>query len=399
MPVRAASPPSRRRLAVLGRQLLAGPQPSVVEASSPGPATEAKTRTAVVVERGTEKVIYSKTGPGLNFPESARWHDGRFYFVDMTAEPSKAGWGSTGRVLSIGPNGEDPKIEVDMKNVDNMSPSGLGWLPDGRMIIVSMGSCKLYTKDASGKIEEYADLSHHKVGKAAFMNDMTVSKAGHCYVDLYTGQPVMSQNKVIMVPPGGGNKGQDSVCVTTQNLACPNGLVLTPDGTQLMIGETNAHKYTCLDVDPQTGLATRQREWSDPGLMTPGGVPGTDGRAFNFNPDGCCLDAEGCIWCASPFMEPPMHIINGEGHQGGGPFCRVGPGGVVLEVIQPSAGKSAIACCIGGADGKTLFMLESKYGPGKENIADPNNGQVRTIRLKVGAAKDPSDPRYCSGYR
>ncbi len=59
-----------------------------------------------------------------------------------------------------------------------MSPSELGWLPDGRMLIVSMGNCKLYTRDAtSGKVEEYADLSKHSEGGRAFMNDMTVSKA------------------------------------------------------------------------------------------------------------------------------------------------------------------------------------------------------------------------------
>merc|ERR1719473_324274 len=112
-------------------------------------------------------------------------------------------------------------------------------------------------------------------------------------------------------------------------------------------------------------MLSRQRVWSDPGMMTPG-VPGSGGNAFPFHP-------EGCIWSSSP------NLSQGGIGKGGGPHCRVAPGGQILEIILPTPGKSAIACCLGGPDGKTLFLLE----------ADMKKGQIRTIQVEVGAAKDP----------
>merc|ERR1719456_305720 len=110
------------------------------------------------------------------------------------------------------------------------------------------------------------------------LNDMTVAKEGHAYVDLYTAKNKLC--KVICVPLGGG----EGVEVATE-LKNPNGLVLTPDGKQLIVGETAGRRYTAFDRDPSTGLLSNRRVWAD----TP-----------TVSPDGCCLDAEGCIWAASP---------------------------------------------------------------------------------------------------
>merc|ERR1719199_1605189 len=100
---------------------------------------------------------------------------------------------------------------------------------------------------------------------------MTVSRTGHAYVDLITRKQTF---KIIMVPPGGGA----GVCVDDQ-VKFPNGLVITPDGKQLIVGETTGHRYVAYDIDPSTGLLSNKRDWA----VLPDDV----------NPNGCCLDAEG----------------------------------------------------------------------------------------------------------
>merc|ERR1719161_1895571 len=105
-------------------------------------------------------------------------------------------------------------------------------------------------------------------------------------------------------------------------------MVITPDGKTLILSETTNHKFTAWDIDPSTGLLSNQRVWAE--------LPA------HMNPDGCCLDAEGCIWSSSPKFE--------EGNlwpsPGGAGHNRIGKGGVILETIQPAEGKTAVACCL-----------------------------------------------------
>merc|ERR1712224_192882 len=149
--------------------------------------------------------------------------------------------------------------------------------------------------------------------------------------------------------------------------------------------------------DEVSGMLSNQRVWSDPGKI-PQNVKASATMGaplyFNFNPDGCCLDEEGCIWSSSPNI--------GTKKQPGkprGPHCRLTPDNRVLEVILPPPDMDTIACSLGGEDGKTLFLLEAKHGPGKRVLEDPNTAHIRTIQVDAGAAKDPTDPNYTAGYR
>lgn len=316
--------------------------------------------TDIVVE-GLPVVLYDR----LNFPEAPRWHGGRLFFVNMCTNEGKGGPGSAGCVESVTLTG-DHRIEADLTAITGRNPSGLGWLPDGRLVVVSTGSFELLAQDPStGLLEKYADLTSHSASGKGLLNDMTVSREGHAYVDLYSKGELC---KIVCVPPGGG-----AGTVVAENLDMPNGLVITPDGLKLIVGETQAGQLTVFDRNPLTGLLSGQRVWAKvPGLM----------------PDGCCLDSEGCLWVAS--------VSGKETH-----FARIEEGGRVLEEIKPVQGSkmNCIACCLGGPDRKTLFLLESIHLPGEQAFRDPHRAWIRTVKVSVGAASDPRDPRYCAGYR
>ena len=163
-------------------------------------------------------------------------------------------------------------------------------------------------------------------------------------------------------------------------------MVITPDGHTLIVGETAKSQFTAFDIDVNTGLLSDQRVWAS--------LPGV-------NPDGCCMDAAGCMWVASP----TGHGINSEEAEVS-KFIRFAQGGQVLEEILPLEGNNAIACCIGTprfssvrsgpADGHTLFLLESKYMAGSQ--PEPDKALIRTVQVEVGGAQDPNNPRYCAGY-
>lgn len=306
-------------------------------------------------------VLYDR----LNFPEAPRWRDGRLYFVNMASEVGSGGPGGSGRVESLSLSGEH-RVEANLAPITAKNPSGLGWLPDGRMLIVSTGTFELLSlAPGTGRLEKYADLSSHSVNGKGLLNDMTVSREGHAYVDLYTAGKLC---KIICVPPGGGEGTE-----VATGLGSPNGLVLTPDGLKLIVAETRNARLTVFDRDPLTGLLSGQRIWAEvPGLV----------------PDGCCLDSEGCMWVASPSDKQTR-------------FARIAEGGRVLETIKPVEGSkmNCIACCLGGPDRRTLFLLESLHFPGEEAFQNPNTACIRTVKLSVGAASDPRDPKYCAGYR
>ena len=280
---------------------------------------------------------------GLTFGEGPRWHDGKFYFSDFYSH----------KVFSLDMKGNS-KLIVEIPN----QPSGLGWLSDGTMLIVSMKDRKLMSYK-NNVLKEVADLS----SLAGFhCNDMVVDSRGNAYIgnfgfNTYSGEELKPAN-LILVRPG------EDPCVAANNLLFPNGTVITPDGRTLIVGETYAARLTAFDVNEDATLSNR-RIWADLTLSVDDGeVPA---------PDGMCLDAEGAIWVASPST---AEVI------------RVKEGGEILDSIPVST--NAYACMLGGDDLCTLFICTSNAsGVDPEAALREKSGKIETVRVDVPGAGKP----------
>ncbi len=244
---------------------------------------------------------------GLCFGEGPRWHEGQLYFSDMHART----------VFALDPDGRLERVT----ELNGDEPSGLGWLPDGRMLIVSMQKQQLLVLD-DGELQVFADLS----GLASFhCNDMVTDTQGRSYVgnfgyDLHANAP-SKPAEIILVHPDGTTE------LAANDLAFPNGTVITPDGKTLIVGESFGARLTAFDIETD-GKLTGRREWA---------------RLENAVPDGICLDEAGGIWVASPVSHEVLRVIEG---------------GEVTDRIPVK--NQAYACMLGGEDRKTLFIMTSK---------------------------------------
>jgi len=280
---------------------------------------------------------------GLTFGEGPRWHEEKFYFSDFYSH----------KVFSLDMDGNS-KVIVEVPG----QPSGLGWMPDGTMLIVSMKDKKLLSFN-NKTLSEVADLSDF----AGFhCNDMVVDDQGNAYIgnfgfNTYSGEEIKPAN-LILVRPG------EDPCVAADDLLFPNGTVITPDGKTLIIGETYAARLTAFDINEDATLSNR-RVWADFTLdADEGDVP---------VPDGMCLDAEGAIWVASPTTADVI---------------RIKEGGEVLDRI--SVETNAYACMLGGDDLKTLFICTSNAsGVDPESALREKSGKIETIKVEVPGAGKP----------
>ena len=280
---------------------------------------------------------------GLTFGEGPRWHEDKFYFSDFYSH----------KVYTLDLEGNHEVI-VEVPN----QPSGLGWMPDGTMLIVSMKDRKLLSfRDNS--LEERADLS----GLAGFhCNDMVVDSKGNAYIgnfgfNTYEGEEVKSTN-LILVRPG------EEPCVAADNILFPNGTVITEDEKTLVVGETYAAKLTAFDINEDASLSNR-RVWADlTQSIDDGNVP---------VPDGMCLDAEGAIWVASPSTADVI---------------RVKEGGEILERIPVET--NAYACMLGGKDRKTLFICTSNAsGVDPDSALREKSGKIEIVEVEVPGVGRP----------
>ena len=277
---------------------------------------------------------------GLTFTEGPRWHDGRLYFSDFF----------THRVLAVDTEGNMETIVETPQQ-----PSGLGWSPDGSMLIVSMNDQKLLSF-SNGELSEVADLSQLATH---FCNDMVVDKKGNAYVgnfgfDLHEGEPIKPTN-LILVRPG------EEPCVVAENVFFPNGTVITPDDKTLIVGETFASCLTAFDINEDGSLSNR-RVWADLRLIEEG---------YNPVPDGICLDAEGAIWVASPSTNDVI---------------RVQEGGALLDKVEVDRG--AFACMLGGENGNTLFISTANDST-EETCLKERSARIEVIDVDVPRAGLP----------
>lgn len=271
---------------------------------------------------------------GLSFGEGPRWRDDRLYFSDFYVH----------QVRTVDESGKaETIVEVPGR------PSGLGWRPDGTMLIVSMTDRRLM-RFAGGKLTVEAELGAIATG---LCNDMVVDAKGRAYVgnfgfDRHAGEKPRAAVLARVDPDG-------SVHAAAGELMFPNGTVITPDGRTMIIGETFAKRLTAFDI-ADDGTLSNRRIWAE----TP-----------NCNPDGICLDAEGGIWVTGAFTH---HMI------------RVFEGGRVTHDLDLGE-RAAYACMLGGKDRRTLFVVtNSGSGPA---IAAKKDGRIETVRVDVPGAGLP----------
>jgi sugar lactone lactonase YvrE len=253
---------------------------------------------------------------GGSFFESPRWHDGRWWISDFY----------TCQVLAVTPEGKAEEIAVI-----ESQPGGTGWLPDGTLLIVSRRDHRLLARDAGGAMDVVADLTDCSKG---VLNDMVVDGAGRAWIgdigfDPHRGESFAPTTMKRVDPDG-------TVAVVADDLHCPNGAVVTSDGTTLIVGESYAARYAAFTIQPDGTLADR-RVWAE---IPP---PADDGPsvALDARPDGCCLDADEHLWVA----------------EATGRRCiRVSPEGAIVETIAAPAGSNIFACMLGGEDGTTLLL-------------------------------------------
>jgi sugar lactone lactonase YvrE len=286
----------------------------------------------------------------LTLAESPRWHDGRLYVSDFYAE----------EVVALDLDGNRETI-VRVPG----QPSGLGWLPNGDLLIASMRDASVLRFDGSS-LEQVTSVA----ATSAVLNDMVVSSQGRAYVggmpDLYSllgdgsGATAVDielapQPLYLVEPRDPGEEGRHRIAAT--DVEFPNGAVITPDGGCLIVAETMAMRLLAFDIEPGGSLSHR-RVWAELGRM----------------PDGICLDAEGCVWVAVP--HPP------EAHG----FLRVAEGGEVRDRIATE--RSAVAVELGGPEGEDIFMLEATVVAvdrlGEASVR--GNGCVRVGKTEVPGA-------------
>jgi sugar lactone lactonase YvrE len=269
---------------------------------------------------------------GLDFGEGPRWHDGRLWVSDFFAR----------RVQSFDATGHR-RVEVEFDD----QPSGLGWLPSGELLVVAMTTRQVRRVDAAGRIHLHADLSALVTGDC---NDMVVDGRGNAYVGNFgaNNEAGVRVADLMLVRSDGSTE------VAAKALQFPNGSVISPDGTTLIVGESLGARYTAFSIR-HDGSLTDQRVWAQ--------LPGKA-------PDGCALDADGAIWMADVF---------------GGSCLRVTEGGNITDTV--TASQPVFACALGGPDRRTLYLITApSYG---EERVGKAQGRIETTLVDVPGAGRP----------
>jgi sugar lactone lactonase YvrE len=269
---------------------------------------------------------------GIGLGESARWHDDRLWFADWVAQ----------ELIALDP--ADGRHEV-IANVRSL-PFSIDWLPNGTPLITS--GTKLLRLQPDGELVVHADLG--PVSEHGW-NEIVVDGRGNTYV-----------NTIDFDFMGGGPPGPGVIALVTPDselrevagdLAFPNGMVVTPDDSTLIVAESFAGQLTAFDIDGDGGLSGR-RVWADLGE---GG-------------DGICMDTDGAIWT------PAANEVR-----------RVREGGEVLDRVELD--QFAFACTLGGADRRTLFVMVNDWNGVEQIGKGPRSGRVLAVEAPAPHAGRP----------
>ena len=264
---------------------------------------------------------------GFCFCEGPRWFEGLLWFSDMLGEA----------VHTVTLSGSMTTLPLP-----GVSPSGLGFRPDGSLLIASTEDRRLLRYDGE-TVDTVADLS---ALAPADLGDMVVDGHGRAYI----GSQAVHGGVILRVDP------DDKVSVVARDLDFPNGMAITPDHRTLIVAESVGRRLTAFSIGPDGALSDR-RVFAD----------GLDGP-----PDGICLDAEGGVWTAMTLAHQFERIEGrgGEGH--------------VTHRID-IGDRAAIACMLGGSANRTLFMLTSSDAYPKRLIGT-RLSRVDTVIVDTPAA-------------
>lgn len=264
---------------------------------------------------------------GLSFPESPRWFNGRLWFSDFYQHA----------VFNVDAEGRLHRV-LDVPQ----QPSGLGWMPNGDLLVVSMLD-KRVLRVSDGKVSTHADLSGWA---SAPCNDMVVTSDGSAYVgnfgfDRHKGEAEKATSLLRISPDGAVNEAATSILF-------PNGCAVSQDGRRLYLAESFGHRILRYQVSAGGLLQDREvvHESSD------------------FFPDGLCLDADESLWVANPISRRLQHLS---------------PHGEVIHTLGLPGDRLPIACVIGGSDGRVLYVAScSGLGPGMAALRD---GRIEMIHF------------------
>jgi sugar lactone lactonase YvrE len=276
---------------------------------------------------------------GLAMVESARWHDGRLWFAHWGAE----------EVVAVDMDG---RSEVMAPGPAQLGWS-IAWLPDGRLLVTGP---ELLRQEPDGTMVRHADLT----GVAPHgWNEIVVDPRGNIYLDGFgfdfLGGGAPEPGIIAVVTPDGAARE------VAGDIQFPNGMVVTPDGSTLVVAESFGRRLTAFDIEPDGGL-THRRVWAD-------GV----------GPDGICVDAEGAIWTQT--LDVLLH--SGDPQAPRGAVVRMREGGEVLDRIETD--QECFACTLGGPDGRTLFLLCADWrGPDQvAAVIAERTGKILTASAEV----------------
>jgi len=290
---------------------------------------------------------------GGHFYEGPRWHEGRLWVSDFYGH----------QVISTTREG-DARVEAVVPN----QPSGLGWLPDGRLLIASMLDQLVLRREPSGELVEHADLSTYTGGH--LINDMWVDTDGTAYVSTFSFNPFagdpLRTAPVVMVRPDG------SSAIAADGFYVPNGIVALP-GSVIVVAETMGQRLTAFDRNP-SGELTGRRPWAAFGPAPVSDDVAAVAATLAASPDGIAVpDAEGAIWVADAY---------------GNRVMRVREGGEILDDI-PLAYTNTYACALGGVDGSTLFICAA---PDFDAAARSAAAEAQVLAVKVAVPAGVAAP-------
>jgi len=276
---------------------------------------------------GSQPLRRTLLAEGFCFGEGPRWFEGLLWFSDMLGEA----------VHTVSLDGS-----VTTLPLPGHCPSGLGFRPDGTLLIVSAEHRVILGYDGD-TVTEIADLS---ATAPANLGDLVVDGHGRAYI----GSQAREGGVIVRLEP------DDSFTVVAEDLDFPNGMVVTPDGSTLIVAESTARRLTAYDIGAGGELSGRR----------------VFAESLDGPPDGIALDAEGAVWTSMTLA-----------HQ----FERVLAGGAVTDRVEIGE-RAAIACMFGGPDRRTLFLLSgSDAYPAK--LVGTRAARVETIRVDVPGAGFP----------
>jgi sugar lactone lactonase YvrE len=284
---------------------------------------------------------------GLAFVESARWHDGRLWF---------AHW-SVGEIIATDLEGHSEVVAPGRQALG----WSIDWLPDGRLLVTGES---LLRQEPDGSFVPHADLTG--VARHNWNEIVVDHHRGNVYLNgadtsnLLAGQ--FPPPGIIALVAADGTARR-----VAEDINFPNGMVITPDGSTLVVAESVAGRLTGFDIQPD-GSLTNRRTWAE-----------------SIGPDGICIDAEGAIWTGAA----DVHAMTGRETDPGGAAVRVSEGGQILDRIEFD--RPGFSYALGGPDRRTLFIVGQHWRgfDQVEALIAERTGQVLCIDVDIPSAGHP----------